>query len=102
MRSLSNSLNYIYKRAIRLIYDDHASSLQDILEIKNEKTMHQKTLERLAKEKYKFLYGLSPPIMNDIFQVRVNICYLKIVQSLYSTSKKSVRFETDVEPHESW
>ena len=33
----------------------------------NEKTVHQKNLEHLAKERYKFVNGLSPPIMTDFF-----------------------------------
>ena len=38
-----------------LIYDDHVQLLQDILDTNNEKTMHQKNLENLPKEIYKFL-----------------------------------------------
>ena len=61
-RFLNNSLNHIHKRALRLIYDDHTRSFQDKVETRNEKTIHKKNLECLAKEIYKFLRGLSPSI----------------------------------------
>ena len=60
----------------------------------DEKTIHKKKLRTSGRGKLQILPGLSPPIMSDIFELRGNICNLKIVQSLYSTSKKSVRFET--------
>ena len=39
----------------------------------NLKTIHQKNLEFLAIETYKFQNGLSPPIMNNIFLSTQNI-----------------------------
>ena len=70
-RSLNNLINRIHECALRLIHD-HVSSFQDILEMTKEKTIHQNNLESLAKEIYKFLNGLSPPIMNDAFMIRNN------------------------------
>ena len=52
--------------------NDHVSTFQDILEITKEKTIHQNNLECLAKEIYKFLNGLSPPIINGAFMIRNN------------------------------
>ena len=66
-RSLNNLINRIHERALRLIHNDHVSTFQDILEIAKEKTIHQNNLQCLAKEIYKFLNGLSPPIMNGAF-----------------------------------
>ena len=34
------------------------------------------------KKIYKFIYGLSPPIMNDLFQIKENV---------YNLEKKRVR-----------
>ena len=44
---------------------------------------------------YKFLRGLSPPTMIDIFKVGGNICNLRNFESLYSTCKKTMRFGTE-------
>ena len=66
-RYLNNALNNIHERALRLIYNDHEKSFNSILTENNLKTIHQKNLEFLAIEIYKFQNDLSPPIMNDIF-----------------------------------
>ena len=70
--SLNNLINRIRERALRLIHNDHVSTFQDILEITKEKTIQQNNLECLAKEIYKFLNGLSPPIINGAFMIRNN------------------------------
>ena len=44
-------------------------------------------LECLAKEIYKFLHCLLPPVMNNIFKARQNDSSLRNFPSLYSTSK---------------
>ena len=48
----------------------------------NEKTIYIKNLECLAKEIFKFLHGLSPPIMNDIFEVRCNSDFILLAKKL--------------------
>ena len=40
--SLNNYLNLIQEHALRLIYDDYAYLFQDLLEMTNKKTIHQK------------------------------------------------------------
>ena len=57
-RSLESLLNQIHERALRLIYNNHASSFKVILAIFNEKTIHQRNSEFLAKEICKFVNGL--------------------------------------------
>ena len=71
-RSLNNLINRIHERALRLIHYDHVSTFQEILEVTKEETIHHNILEGLAKEIYKFLNGLSPPIMNGAFMIRNN------------------------------
>lgn len=82
LRSLSNSLNYIHECAPRLIHDYRVQSFQSMIEIINQKTILQKNLECLVKKIYKFIYGLSPPVMNDLFQIKENV---------YNLEKKRVR-----------
>ena len=43
----------------------------------NEKSVHQKCIEFLLIEVYKYLNGLSPDIMNTIFKLKQNICNLR-------------------------
>ena len=60
-----------------------------------EKKIYQNNLESLAKEIYKFLNGLSPPIMHDAFMIRNNKYNLRNFQCLYSTNKRSAKYETE-------
>ena len=47
--SLNNSLKHIHESALRLLYGDYAHSFQGILEMINEKTIHQKKLKMSGK-----------------------------------------------------
>ena len=94
-RYLNNALNNIHERALRLIHNDHEKSFNSILTENNLKTIHQKNLEFLAIEIYKFQNGLSPPIMNDIFFSRQNIYNLRKFQELSTSSKNTVNFGTE-------
>ena len=93
--SLNNLINRIHECALRLIHHDHISTFQDILEIIKEKTIHQNNLECLAKEIYKFLNGLSLPIMNSAFMIKNNNYNLRNLQCLYSTNKRTVKYRTE-------
>ena len=57
---------------IRLVSNDHQSTLDEMLDTLNEKTIHQQCIDRLLTEVYKFLNGYSPDIMNDVFHLRQN------------------------------
>ena len=65
----------------------------------NEKTKHQKNLENLTNKIYKFLHGLSSPVINDIFKKRGNINNLRNFQSLYTTCIKNARSWTETVTH---
>ena len=54
---------------------DHQSTLDEMLDTLNEKTIHQQCIDRLLIEVYKVLNGYSPDIMNDVFHL--NTCNLQ-------------------------
>ena len=89
------ALNNIHERALRLIYNDHEKSLNSILTENNLKTIHQKNLEFLAIELYKFQNALSTPIMNDIFFSIQNIYNLRKFQERSTSTKNTVNFGTE-------
>ena len=67
-RKLNNRINRIHERALRVAYDDNLSSFRDLL-IKNKSvTIHVKNLQVLVTEMFKTKLGISPTIINDIFQ----------------------------------
>ena len=61
------------------------------------KKINQNSLESLAKEIYKFLNGLSRPIMNDAFMIRNNKYHLSVctlqIRELQNTGLKPSRIE---------
>ena len=59
-----------------LIHQNYASDFEVLLENANEKQVHQKCVELLMIEFYKYLNGLSPDIMNDIFKLKEKTCNL--------------------------
>ena len=94
-RYLNSALNNVHERALRLIYNDLEKSFNSILTENNLKTIHQKNLEFLAIEIYKFQNGLSAPIINDIFFSRQNIYNLRKFQELSTSTKNTVNFGTE-------
>ena len=94
-RYLNNVLNHIYKRALRLIYNDYELPFDRILEDNKQNSIHQKNIESLAIAIYKFLAGLTSPIMSDLFVTKENNCNLRNYQVLKSSHKQTVNFGTE-------
>ena len=65
-------INSIHEQSLSLIQQNYASDSEVLLENANEKQAHQKCIEVLMTEVYKYLNGLSPDIMSDIFKLREN------------------------------
>ena len=90
-RYLNNALNSIHERALRLIYNDYEHPFDRILQDNKQKSIHQKNIESLANEFYKFKAGLTPPIMSDLFVTRENNHKLRNFQELKSSLKQTVK-----------
>ena len=71
-RSLNNKINRIHERVLRITYNDKWSPFQNLVEKDNCVTIQYRNIKILATETYKFLQGLSPPLMNEIFVERNN------------------------------
>ena len=88
-------INSINERCQRLIQQNFASDFEVLLENANEKQVHQKCIELLMIEIYKYLNGLSPDIMNDIFKLRENTYNLKNFHIFESENPRTKRFGLD-------
>ena len=67
-RRSNHLINKLQERALRIPYNDFNSSFSELLGMNNESTIHIRSLKFLLTEVYKFLNGLSPQIMNEVFQ----------------------------------
>ena len=76
-KGLSKKINRIHEKSLRLVLNDHQSTLDEMLDTLTEKTIHQECIDSLPTEVYKFLDGYSPDVMNDVFHLRQNICNLR-------------------------
>ena len=94
-KSFNNKINRIHKRASRITYNDKSSSFQNLFEKDNPVTIHQRNIKILATETYKFLQGLSPPLVNQIFVKRNNNYSLRGNNLLTRRRVNSVRYGTE-------
>ena len=78
-RSSNTRINHLQERALRIVYNDNASTFEDLLKkdqctIKNALSMHYKKIRLLGIELYKVKNNLSTHLMSEIFNLR-NIDY---------------------------
>ena len=68
-RTLNNKVNRLHEKALRIVYGDYKSKFDELLEKDSSFSVHRKIIQTLATEIFKFLNGLSPQIMNEVFQI---------------------------------
>ena len=72
IRESNYKLNRVQERALRIISEDYISSFSDLVILLNEKTIHQRCINFLMTEVFKYLNGLSPDLMNEVFRLKSN------------------------------
>ena len=68
-RNLNNKINWIYERALTLVYQNNLS-FSELFDLDNYVTVHQKNLQVLVTEIYKFKNGIAQEIMTDIIELQ--------------------------------
>ena len=54
-RTLNNKINRIHERALRNVYSDYNSSFNKLLDKDGSFTIHQRNVQSLATETYKYI-----------------------------------------------
>ena len=67
-RQFNNRINKIHERALRLLYKDNKLTFNDLSELNNSVTIHQRNLQILAIEIFKVKNNLPPEIMTEVFE----------------------------------
>ena len=67
-RYLNNRINKLHERALRLVYKDDTLDFQELLDLHNDVTLHQKNLQRLAIEMYKVKHKIAPVLFQKLFK----------------------------------
>ena len=58
-------------RGLRALLNDEILTFKDMLSKSNDNTIHVKNIQKLMIEFHKYLYGLSAPIMKEVFTKRL-------------------------------
>ena len=97
-RIISHKINKLHERALRIVYEDHFSSLEELSKDKFV-TVHQRNLQKLNTEMYKILNGLSPDIMQDIFEIKSNCYNTRNAPVFFS---RNIKTDMDYRPSLTW
>ena len=66
-KSINKKINNLHERALRLIYCDHSSDFQELLQRDNSVTIHHKNIQALAIMMYKVVNNVAPTIVSELF-----------------------------------
>ena len=95
-RTINNKINRLHERALRIVYSDFKSTFEGLLRKDNSFSIHERNIQSLAIEIYKFLNGLSPSFLNNVFHKNISNSYdLRNHKELYSRNPKTVRYGTE-------
>ena len=95
-RRLNNKINRFHERALRTVYSHYNSSFNELLDKDGSFTIHQRNVQSLTIEIYKYLHRLSTAIISQFFKVNETIPYnLRIRNELYARNPKTVRYGTE-------
>ena len=76
-RRLINKINSIHEKALRITYQDHISTFQELLNKDNSVSIHYTNLQALATEMFKSHRGLFPDILREIFVPKISLHNLR-------------------------
>ena len=66
-KSINKKINNLHEGVLRLIYCDHSSDSQELLQRDNSVTIHQKNIQALAIMIYKVVNNIAPTIVSELF-----------------------------------
>ena len=94
--SNNKKIDMLPQSCLRIIYNDKQPSFTELLNKDNSVSPHIRNIQRLAIEMIRFYNGLSPPLMKNIFKLKVENPYnLRHVSEFSRPMVKSVYHETE-------
>ena len=94
-RKLNSYINRIHERALRILYQDHNSTLEELLAKDGSFKIHDRHLQRLFIEIFKVKMKLTPEIMNEVFDIIESPYPLRKELRFKSRSIRTVRYGTE-------
>ena len=65
--------NKIDERSLLLLLKNYKDDFQDLLRYSGDISIHQRCINSLLTAVYKYIHGLPPEMMNEVFSTRANI-----------------------------
>ena len=95
-RTINNKINRLHERALRIVYSDFKSFFEGLHMKDNSFSIHERNIQSLAKEIYKFLNGLSPSFLNNVFHKNISNSYdTRNHKKFDSRNPRKVRYGTE-------
>ena len=89
-RTMNNKINRLHERALRIVYSNFKSSFEGLLMKDNSFSIHEKNIQSLATEIYKFLNRLSPSFLNNVSHENISNSYDFRKSVIFRISRQSV------------
>ena len=94
-RTSMNKLNNNHEKYLRLVTNDYDSNFDELRESSHELSIHKTCSSWLMIEVFKYIQGLSPEMMTDIFTLRKHPCNIRSICLFSYENPWSVRFGVD-------
>ena len=72
-RRIMHKMNKIHEWSLRLLLKNYKDDFQDPLRFFGDISIHQRCINSLLTEVYKYIHVRSPEIMNKVFSTRADI-----------------------------
>ena len=80
-RTINNKINRLHERAIRIVFTDFKSSFEGLLTKEKSLSIHERNIQTLALEINKFLTGLSPNFLNNVFHKNISVMIFQNIKN---------------------
>ena len=98
-RRIMHKMNKILGRSLHLFLKNYKDDFQDLLRSSGDISIHQRAINSLLNEVYKYIHGLSPEIINEVFPTRANIYNTRQFNVFETHIPTSNRYELNLIPY---
>ena len=70
-RRIVHKINKIHERSLRLLLKNYNDDFQDLVRSSGDISIHQRCINSLLTKVYKYIYGFSPEIINEVFETYI-------------------------------
>lgn len=89
-RNANKTINKTQERSLRIVYNNFNLDFNELLNMNQETSIHHRNIQLLMIEIYKIVNNLSPPIMNDLLEIRENNYNLRNFREFAVSHRRTV------------